>query len=91
MQIAETAVQREAKLTRPKRGQSIPGMARKVAELATQTVQAALKEEARNTSDHARLLALYSVVFNGAFSTMLRNSTLLTAEDRAFLKELNYI
>jgi hypothetical protein len=66
-------------------------MARKVAELAAQTVQTALKEEERNASDHARVLALCNLVFSGAFSTMLRNSTLLTESDRAFLKELNYI
>jgi hypothetical protein len=82
------AKRRKAGNRRPK---PLPGLARKLGELATQVVETALKEEARNGGDHTRVRALFDVVLSGAVTTLLKNSTLLTEDDRAFLRDLGYL
>jgi len=77
--------------TRSRRTKPLPGLTRKLAELAGQAVETALKEEARNAEEHARVRALFNVVLSGAVTTLLKNSSLLTEDDRTFLRELGYL
>ena len=74
-----------------RRGRPLLPVTRKLAELAAQAVQAALKEEARNASDHERVRCICQIAFNGVFSAALKNSKQLSAEDKEFLKDLNYL
>jgi len=75
----------------PRTRRTLPGLTRKLSEMAAHAVEVAIREEEKNAHDHKRVKCICQIVFNGAFSTMLRNSTLLSAEDKEFLKDFNYL
>jgi hypothetical protein len=88
--VVETEGLTEPKNAHERRVKPIAGL-RKISELAAAAVQACLKEEARHASDLDRVRGLCNLVFSGAFSTMLKNSTLLTDEDKEFLHQLGFL
>lgn len=64
---------------------------RKIAKLAAHGTEAAIKKEAEFEADLSRLRALLDLVLSGALTTLLRNSSLLNEEDRAFLRRRSFL
>jgi hypothetical protein len=81
----------ELKSARPRRGRSLLTLARKLLEMGTLLVQMIIKDQAGHDAEVNRLKGICEVVFNGAFATMLKNSPLLSAEDKDFLKDMNWL
>jgi hypothetical protein len=86
MQPAEIAIEKEPKQTRVRPGGPLQGVNRKIAALAAEAVQLAIKEEHRRVSNNTRIKVLCELVLAGNFSRMLKNSTLLTEADKDFLR-----
>jgi hypothetical protein len=94
MQPANNVVGSDTKQARPRRSRPLPGKARKIAELAAEMAQDALRDDAQNLADHERVRALCNTAFTGlgcSFSRILKVSAVLTDDDKKFLEELKYI
>jgi hypothetical protein len=76
---------------RGRRARPLPGLTRKLSELAAETVETAIREEACNAAEHERVRKLCMIASSGTFSMMLKNSTLLTEADKEFLRDLGYM
>ena len=91
MEAAQIEAEVRRKATRTRRVGPLPGVNRKLAELAAEAVQIAIKEDHRHASEHTRIKALCEMVLAGNFSRMLKHSTLLSPEDKEFLRGLGYL
>jgi len=69
----------------------LPGMARKISQEAKLLEQAAQRTEAKRVAEHERVRAIANTAFGGGFTRLLKESTILTPEEKDFLKELKYI
>jgi len=66
------------------------GLARRIAQDAKLLEQAAQREDARRAAEHERVRALASMATGGGFFRLLRDSPVLSEEDKDFLASLKY-
>ena len=83
----ETSLDGKSRERRARRPRPLPGMARKVAELAAEIEQIARLEHERDTKDHGRVRALLNTATGGGAEKLLRDSVVLNDEDKEFLRE----
>lgn len=69
----------------------LPGMARKVSQDAKLLEQAAQRADAKRAAEHERVRAIGNTATGGAFTRLLKDSPVLTEDDKKFLKDLKYI
>ena len=90
MDFNEAAVEKPVKQART-RPSDLPRMARKAGHIVKQLEEEAVRKEEETAADHQEVNRLANKAMGGSFSPILRNSPLLTDEDRALLKHLGYI
>jgi hypothetical protein len=77
---------KEAKPGRARRTRPLPGMARKISELAAQIEETARLETERDRKDDGKVRAILNAASGGAIERMLRSMN-LSESDRDFLRE----
>jgi len=85
-QISNPGTERETKHGRARRTRPLPGLARKISELALELEQTARLESERDRKDDGRVRAILNAASGGAIERMLRSMNLSEA-DREFLRE----
>jgi len=88
-EIAIASDVQEAKQVRARRARPLPGLARKISELALELEQTARLEAERDRKDDLRERAILSAVSGGAIERILRTAN-LSAPDREFLRERSW-
>jgi len=76
----------EAKPERARRSRPLPGMARKLSELAAQIEETARLEAERDRKDDGRVRGILNAASGGGIERMLRSMN-LSEPDREFLRE----
>jgi len=72
---------------RARRTRSLPGLARKVSELAAQLEQTARIESERDVKDHERVRVLVKLATGDGAEKLMRNCPLYRDDDKEFLRE----
>jgi hypothetical protein len=84
------AVEKQIKQPRT-RPSNLPRMVRKASHILRELEEEAVRKEEETAADHEEVNRLANKAMGGSFSAILKNSPLLTDENRAFLKQLGYI
>lgn len=82
----EQAVKAVEKHSRVRRASPVPGMARKVSEMAAQMAETVRLEAERDRRDDGRVRAILNTATGGAIERMIRSMP-LDERDRDFLRE----
>jgi hypothetical protein len=85
-EIAKPSKVKEAKQARTRRARPLPGMARKLRELAAEIEETARLETERDRKDDGRVRAILNATSGGAIEVMLRSMN-LSDPDREFLRD----
>lgn len=85
-EIAKPGKVKEAKQARTRRARPLPGMARKLRELAAEIEETARLETERDRKDDGRVRAILNAASGGAIEVMLRSMN-LSDPDREFLRD----
>lgn len=85
-EIAKPSEEKEAKQGRTRRTRPLPGMARKLSELAAQLEETARLEAERDRKDDGRVRAILNAASGGGIERMLRSMN-LSEPEREFLRE----
>jgi hypothetical protein len=86
LEIAKPSKVKEAKQARTRRARPLPGMARKLRELAAEIEETARLETERDRKDDGRVRAILNAASGGAIEVMLRSMN-LSDPDREFLRD----
>ena len=78
--------EKEAKEGRARRTRPLPGLARKISELALELEQTSRLETERDRKDDGRVRAILNAASGGAIERMLRSMN-LSEPDREFLRD----
>jgi hypothetical protein len=85
-EIAKPSKVKEAKQVRARRARPLPGMARKLRELAAEIEETARLEAERDRKDDGKVRGILNAASGGAIERMLRSMN-LSEPDRDFLRE----
>jgi hypothetical protein len=85
-QVTKTDEEKEPKRGRTRRARPVPGLARRISELALELEQTARLETERDRNDDSRLRGILNVASGGGIERILRSMT-LSEPDREFLRE----
>lgn len=88
-QVTKLDEEKETKQSRARRARPVPGLARKISELALELEQTARLEAERDRKDDGRVRAILNAVSGGAIERMLRSMN-LSEPDREFLRERSW-
>jgi hypothetical protein len=85
-QVTKQDDEKEAKQGRARRARQLPGLARKISELALELEQTARLESERDRKDEQRIRGILNAATGGAIERLVK-SMQLTETDRDFLRE----
>jgi hypothetical protein len=85
-QVTQPDEEKETKQTRARRARPLPGLARKISEMALELEQTARLETERDRRDNSRLRGILNGASGGGIEKILRSMN-LSGPDREFLRD----